>query len=131
MDESILTSLKPKWGMNKMTDINTEGMAIAPGVVETIVILAVREVPGVASVGAAPSGIRSLLAFKQSTQGVSVEPEGEGAVAVEVSIRVNSGYSLNDVAASIRSSVADAVRSQVGLNVSRVDIRVDGIIFQD
>ena len=51
-----------------MSDINTEGMAIAPGVMETIVILAVREVPGVASVGAAPSGIRSLLAFKQSTQ---------------------------------------------------------------
>ena len=49
-----------------MSDINTEGMAIAPGVMETIVILAVREVPGVASVGAAPSGIRSLLAFMWS-----------------------------------------------------------------
>ncbi len=69
----ILTSSKQKWGITKMSDINTEGMAIAPGVMETIVILAVREVPGVASsVGAAPSGIRSLLAFKQSTQGVVV-----------------------------------------------------------
>ena len=47
-----------------MPDINTESMAIAPGVVETIVTLAVRDVAGVASVGAAPSGIRSLLSFR-------------------------------------------------------------------
>ena len=60
-----------------MSDINTEGMAIAPGVMETIVTLAVRDVSGVASVGAAPSGIRSLLAFKQSTQGVVVQVSEE------------------------------------------------------
>ena len=92
-----------------MPDINTESMAIAPGVVETIVTLAVRDVAGVASVGAAPSGIRSLLSFKQSVQGVSV----------------------NEIADNVRKSVADAVLSQVGLTVSRVDIRVDGIVFQD
>lgn len=114
-----------------MTDINSEGMAIAPGVVETIVTLAVREVPGVASVGAAPSGIRSLLAFKQSTQGVSVVAEEDGSIAVEVAIHVLSGYSLNEIADSIRASVAEAALSQVGLKVSRVDIRVDGIHFQD
>ena len=33
-----------------MPDINTESMAIVPGVVETIVTLAVRDVAGVASV---------------------------------------------------------------------------------
>ena len=106
-----------------MPDINTESMAIAPGVVETIVTLAVRDVAGVASVGAAPSGIRSLLSFKQSVQGVSVN--------VSVSLRVQSGRSLNEIADNVRKSVADAVLSQVGLTVSRVDIRVDGIVFQD
>ena len=106
-----------------MSDINTESMAIAPGVVETIVTLAVRDVAGVASVGAAPSGIRSLLSFKQSAQGVSVN--------VAVSLRVQAGRSLNEIADNVRKSVADAVLSQVGLTVSRVDIRVDGIVFQD
>ena len=71
-----------------MSDINTEGMAIAPGVMETIVILAVREVPGVASVGAAPSGIRSLLAFKQSTQGVVVSLAENDTVEVAVTLRM-------------------------------------------
>lgn len=114
-----------------MSDINTEGMAIAPGVMETIVTLAVRDVPGVASVGAAPSGIRSLLAFKQSTQGVVVQVSEDDTVQVEVTIRILSGHSLEAVAASVRSAVADAVLTQVGLTVSRVDIKVDGILFQD
>ncbi len=114
-----------------MSDITTEGMAIAPGVVETIVTLAVREVPGVASVGAASAGIRALLSSKPSTQGVVVTASEDGTVAVEVAINVLSGYSLNSLADQVRSSVADAALTQVGLTVSRVDIRVDGIHFQD
>lgn len=114
-----------------MSDINTDGMAIAPGVVETIVVLAVRDVPGVASVGAAPSGIRSLLAFTQSSQGVIVTPQEDGSLAVELTIRVLSGYSLNAIADAVRTAVADAVLAQIGMTVSRVDIRVDGIQFQD
>lgn len=114
-----------------MSDINTDGMAIAPGVMETIVILAVREVPGVASVGSAPTGNRSVLAFKQSTQGVSVSVAEDDTVQVQVTIRFLSGHSLDAVADAVRSAVADAVLTQVGLTVSRVDIKVDGIQFQD
>ncbi len=114
-----------------MSDINTESMAIAPGVVETIITLAVRDVPGVASVGAAPSGIRSLLSFKQSAEGVKVEVAEDNSVQVAVSLRVISGFSLNETANMVRAAVADAVLAQVGLAVSRVDIRVDGIVFQD
>lgn len=114
-----------------MSDINTESMAIAPGVIETIVTLAAREVPGVASVGAAPSGIRSLLALKQSTQGVMVVVNDDDSVAVGVTIRILSGHSLEEVASAVRASIADAILTQVGLTVSRVDIKVDGIHFQD
>ena len=114
-----------------MSDINKEGLAIAPGVVETIVILAVREVPGVASVGAAPSGIRSLLTFNQSTQGVVIVPEADGTFAVDLTIRVQSGRSLNAIAEQVRTAVSDALLSQIGLEVSRVDINVNGIQFQD
>ena len=34
-----------------MSDLNIEGMTIAPGVVETIISLAARDVEGVASIG--------------------------------------------------------------------------------
>ena len=47
-----------------MSDLTVDGMALAPGVVETIVSIAVADVDGVASVGNAPvasRGIRGVL----------------------------------------------------------------------
>ena len=57
-----------------MAQLNIDGMTIAPGVVETIISLAARDVDGVASIGdSATSGIRTLIGGKPSTQGVEVE----------------------------------------------------------
>lgn len=113
-----------------MADINTDSMAIAPGVIDTIVALAVREVPGVASVGENTSGIKALFG-KNKNSGVEIVSSDSSSVAISITIQVYSNFSLIDLAAQIRSAVADAVLSQVGITVSRVDIRVDGIIFQD
>ena len=113
-----------------MADINTDSMAIAPGVIDTIVTLAVRDVPGVASVGSNVSGVKALFC-KNKNSGVEVLSSDNQSVEIAITIQVYSNFSLIDLAAQIRSAVADAVLSQVGITVSRVDIRVDGIVFQD
>ena len=97
-----------------MTDLNIDGMAIAPGVVETIVSIAANEVDGVASVGpSATSGLRAMFASKPSTQGIDVY----------------YGLVLPERAAQVRMAVADAVASQVGIQVASVDVYIDGIQF--
>lgn len=113
-----------------MADINTDSMAIAPGVIDTIVTLAVRDAPGVASVGSNVSGVKALFG-KNKNSGVEVLSSDNQSVEIAITIQVYSNFSLIDLAAQIRSAVADAVLSQVGITVSRVDIRVDGIVFQD
>ena len=60
-----------------MSDLTVDGMALAPGVVETIVSIAVADVDGVASVGNAPAasrGIRGVLGGKPSTSGITCCP---------------------------------------------------------
>ena len=53
-----------------MTELNVDGMALAPGVVETIVSIAANEVEGVACIGpSTTSGLRSVFGSKPSTQG--------------------------------------------------------------
>ena len=53
------------------SEMNVEGLSIAPGVMETIISVAASEVDGVASLGNfATSGIRSMLANKPSTSGI-------------------------------------------------------------
>lgn len=116
-----------------MTDLNIDGMAIAPGVVETIISLAAREVDGVASIGpAATSGIMNLIGGgKPSTQGIELTTDENDELHVSIRMEVKSGRVLPDVAADVRQAVADAVNTQVGAKVAEVDIYIDGIQFND
>ncbi len=63
-----------------MTDqLNANGMSIAPGVVDTIIAIAVQEVEGVAGLGQAPgSNIRLRIAGKQTFAGIETEVTPEG-----------------------------------------------------
>lgn len=115
-----------------MSELNLDGMAIAPGVVETIVSIATNEVKGVASVGpSSAGGFRSVFAAKPSTQGIDVAVGEDDKLNVSVRIDVYYGYVLPDLAASVRQAVADAVASQVGVQVGSVDVYIDGIQFAD
>lgn len=115
-----------------MTDLNVEGMALAPGVAETIVSIAASEVDGVACVGsssAANRGIRQVFGQKPSTQGIEVTTDDEGKLAVTIRIEVYYGYVLPDLAAAVRRAIADAVTSQIGAPIASVDVYIDGIQF--
>lgn len=115
-----------------MKDLSIEGMSLASGVVETIVSITANEVEGVASVGSfATSGIRAKLMAKPSTGGIDVEADDEGKLHVTLHIEVLHGYVLPDLAAKLRQAIADALLVQVGLEVSAVDIYVDGIRFAE
>ena len=105
-----------------MNELNLDGMALAPGVVETIVSIAANEVEGVASVGsAAAGGLRSVFGAKPSTQGIDIAVDEDDKLVISVRVDVYYGY--------VRQAVADAVASQVGAQVSSVDVYIDGIQF--
>ena len=115
-----------------MSDLNIEGMTIAPGVVETIISLAARDVEGVASIGpATTSGLMDLIGGgRPSTQGIEVTPDENDELHVSIRMDVKSGNVLPDLAANVRRAVVDAVATQVGVKVAAVDIYIDGIQFE-
>ncbi len=113
-----------------MTDLNIDGMALAPGVVETIVSIAAQEVEGIASVGpSAATGLRSVFASKPSTQGIDITVDDEDELRIALRVEVYYGYALPDIAANVRQAVADAVASQVGVSVASVDVYIDAMQF--
>lgn len=112
-----------------MTNLNIDGMALAPGVLETIVSIAVAEVEGVAALGSNASGIRSRLGGKQGVQGVEVVSDEQDNLSVSVHIDAYYGTVLPELAAKIRTAVVDAAAIQVGATISSVDVYVDGIQF--
>ncbi len=113
-------------------ELNIEGLTIAPGVIETIVSLVISQVDGVATVGGPKisSGIKSAFSRKPSTQGIDLIVE-DGQISVEVRVQIYYGYRLPDVAAEIRSVTADALKSQVGIDVNAVDVFIDGVQFAE
>ncbi len=113
-------------------ELNAEHMSLAQGVVETIISIAASEVDGVASVGSfAASGLRSKFQSRPSKAGVEVKANQDGTLNITLHIEVYYGYVLPDLAAELRQSVSDALLVQMGLEVSNIDIYVDGIQFKD
>jgi uncharacterized alkaline shock family protein YloU len=105
---------------------------IADQVVEKIAGIAAREVPGVYAMGSAVGRAFSSMAQRMPGQqpsvagGVSIE-KGERQTAIDVSIVVEYGVSIVQVADNIRDAVIKSVEYGTGLDVVSVDVNVTDV----
>ena len=112
-------------------ELRVDGLSIAPGVLETIVTMAAKKVEGVASV-CGSQGFAQLAhkaVSKQNTRCVNVTSE-DGTLSVSLHIDVEYGAQLRAVGEAVQLSVADALKSQLGTDVDKVDVFIDGIVFE-
>ena len=114
-------------------DENPDGsVSFATGVVETIAGLAAQEVEGVASMASISTGFADMFTRKSTrnlTKGVRVDIDG-GTVAVDVTIVVEYGSPIPDVAKSIQENVKKAIETMSGLDVRNVDVHVQAVSFE-
>ena len=114
-------------------DENPDGsVSFATGVVETIAGLAAQEVEGVASMASVSTGFADMFTRKSTrnfTKGVRVDING-GTVAVDVTIVVEYGSPIPDVAKSIQENVKKAIETMSGLDVRNVDVHVQAVSFE-
>ena len=101
---------------------------IADDVVAVIAGVAVSEVTGVAEMaGGFAGGITEVLSGKKNlAKGIKVEV-GEKDTKIDVNIIVEYGVRIPDVAFEIQNRVKKAVETMTGLNVSSVNIHIQGI----
>ena len=117
-----------------MTDeIKICGISIAPEVMSAIVSRAVEAVEGVAAVGTRDlaSNLVSMFSTKNPAPSLpAVEASAEDdSLHVTVRVTVFFGYPFKNLADSIRSTVVKAIDAQVGVDVSSVDVCIDGLVF--
>jgi len=106
---------------------------IADSVVTKVAGLAAREVPGVHDLGGgaarAISGMTQRVGIgDRSSQGVSVEV-GQREAAVDLTVVVEYGESIPQVATAVRSQVIKRVEGITGLSVTEVNISVADLYF--
>jgi len=106
---------------------------ITDGVVTKVAGLAAREVPGVHELGGSTARAIGNVTQKVGlgdarTQGVSVEV-GQLEAAVDLSIVVEYGESIPQVADAVRNQVIKRVEGITGLSVTEVNITVNDLYF--
>lgn len=100
---------------------------IAPDVLEVIAGLAASEVEGVAYMsGGIVGGIAEKLGRKNLARGVKVEL-GENHTVIDVSIAVEFGVRIPDVASNVQENVNTTIRNMTGLDVVEVNVHVIGV----
>jgi uncharacterized alkaline shock family protein YloU len=110
------------------TEIGT--IQIAPEVIEVIAGLAAIEVKGVAGMsGGFAGGIAELLGRKNLSKGVKVEV-GQREAAVDVSIIVEYGYKIPEIAADIQNNVKRSIEMMTGLHVVEVNVHIHDVHFK-
>lgn len=108
-------------------DIKEDKTRIADEVIMTIAGKAAAEVAGVVSLsGNIADGIAGILGKKNFGKGVKVEAT-EKEVVLDVSIIVEYGCRIHEVAKEVQDKVRIAVEEMTGLKVTEVNVNVLGV----
>ncbi len=108
--------------------LENTNIKIADDVIAVIAGAAASEVPGVASMaGGFAGGISEVFSGKKNfAKGIKVEA-GEKETKIDVSIVVEYGVRIPDVAFEIQNRVKKAVEGMTGLKVVEVNVHIQGV----
>ena len=116
---------------NEKSQEKNDRVKISTDVIETLVGIAASEADEVASLsGSFTDGIAGVLGRKNARKGVKVEME-EDIVSAEVSIVIEYGCKIHEVAARIQDKVRETVETMTGMNVKNVVVNVIGINIKE
>jgi uncharacterized alkaline shock family protein YloU len=102
---------------------------ISADVITVIAHTVASEIEGVAGMNAnIAENISSVLGRKNPTKGVKVEIDGKD-VTIDFYILVEYGARIPEVAWRIQEKVKSTVESMTGMNVTAINIHVQGISF--
>ena len=119
-----------EFGAEQEWDEKNGTIRIANEVVGVIAGLAAMEVKGVYGMsGGMVDGITELLKKKNLAKGVKVEV-GEKEAAIDLSIIVEYGSKIPEVAVAVQENVKRAIESMTGLTVVEVNVHIQGVEFQ-
>ena len=127
MDENNLNSENIEENVDEITVEGNDTVKIANEAVATYAGIAVSEVSGVYGMSGGFAGLTEALSGKKSlTKGIKVDV-GEKDAKIDVSIIVEYGARIPDVAFEIQTKVKKSVENMTGLKVLEVNVHVQGV----
>ncbi|WP_428379445.1 Asp23/Gls24 family envelope stress response protein [Olsenella sp. Marseille-QA0557] len=114
-------------------DLDSEdSLTFSNGVIEKIVALAVRDVPGVLGMkGGWVNRVQETFGAASPTKGVTVEVTPDNAVRVNVSVLIEYGTYAPQIFEDVKKAVVKQVSGMTGLEVAGVNLRIEDVLTPD
>lgn len=114
-------------------DVDSEdSLTFSNGVIEKIVAIAMREVPGVVGMkGSWFNRVQDAFGASDSTKGVTVEVTPESAVRVNISVLIEYGAYAPQVFEDVKRAVVKKVTGMTGLEVAGVNLRIEDVLTEE
>ncbi len=117
--------------MKENTIKDTVGsLKISEDVISKITCTATREINGVAELASMPTSFKGLVSKPVVPKPVKLSVRDDVAV-IDVYVNLVAGAKIQEVAQQIQSNVKASVQSMTGIAVSKVNVHVISIIFND
>lgn len=106
-----------------------DSLTFSNGVIEKIVSLALREVPG--AMGTKSSWldrVHDALASGENSKGVSVEVAPDNAVKINISVVIEYGVYAPQVFEDVKHEVTKQIFAMTGLSVAGINLRIEDVL---
>ena len=105
---------------------------IVPEVIATIISRTVIGIPGVAGLATrAKGGIGTLLGTKELEKGINVDLRENKEVSTTISVILEYGSIIIDVAKEIQKKVKAELETKTGLKVTGVNVNIQGVHIEE
>lgn len=111
-------------------DLDSEdSLTFSNGVIEKIVALAMRDVPGVVGMkGGFINRVQDAFGVRDARKGVMVEVTPDSSVRVNLSVFIAYGVYAPQVFEDVKHAVVDAVSGMTGLDIAGVNLRIEDVL---
>lgn len=107
-------------------------VSIVPEVIATIISRTVINIPGVAGLAThAKGGIGTLLGTKELEKGIKVDLKENKEVSTTISVILEYGSIIIQVAREIQKKVKEELENKTGLKVTGVDVNIQGVHVEE
>lgn len=113
---------------NELVNNNPDegSVKISTDVIASIAGVAATEVEGVVGMSGGIKGLSDILGLKNISKGIKVEV-GEKETSVDISIIVEYGLNISEIAAKVQENVKSSIENMTGLEVIQINVNVQGI----
>lgn len=106
-----------------------DSLTFSNGVIEKIVAISVRDVPGVLGMkGGFINRVQETFGATDPTKGVSVEVMPDNSVRVNISVLIEYGAYAPQVFEDVKKAVVKQVVGMTGLEVGGVNLRIEDVL---